>query len=311
MNPSTQRTSSKLNLIRLLAANPEGLSLEEIQKVTGHKTISLLKKELGELYMIEMYPYSPSDCVDLDFDGDKVKIRLPITLNKTFPLAPKEWAILRRLVQKKKEREQNPIADSILKKIDTVIPTGDWSPYTNIRSTIIKAIDTKQILELKYWKRNTNDSEIRNVAPWILWEENDSYLLGFDTDKNAFRSFRLDCILDAKISDKSFSAIPENASEWLNGFKQLFGKPNPSAKTATLLVSESSEYHLSTKLPLVATGKTKSINNTVYKEYSTHIPETTWFVQTILGYGKSVLVASPPEIKNLVSFQIQSRMQTP
>lgn len=116
MNPSTTRAASKLNLIRLLASHPEGLTLEEIQGVTGHKSISSLKKDLGELYMIEMYPYSPTDAVDLDFDGDKVKIRLPIAVDAALPLSPKEWAALRSLLLTNQNTKEDSIKQSILKK---------------------------------------------------------------------------------------------------------------------------------------------------------------------------------------------------
>lgn len=307
MNPSTKRALSKLNLIRLLSENPEGLSLEELQKVTGHKSITSLKQELGELYMIEMYPYTPSDCVEIDFDGEKVKIKLPIALNQNFPLTPAEWSLLRELVQKHKSLGKNSEQiESILKKINTVIPSEEWSLFEDTKSSIIESIQSKKILEIMYWKRSGQESEKRKIAPWILWEESDSYLLGYDVEKESFRAFRVDCILKISVTEEGFDSLPDSAGEWLNGFKQLFNETKNASQTANIWVTESASFHLNQKMKLNPTGKTKTLAGTDYYEFSTEIKETGWFVQTILGYGKSVLVSAPLEIKEMILERINS-----
>jgi len=307
LNPSTKRALSKLNLIRLLSENPEGLSLEELQKVTGHKSISALKKELGELYMIEMYPYTPSDCVEIDFDGERVKIKLPVALNQNFPLTPAEWSILRELVQKHKSLGKNSEQiESILKKINTVIPSEEWSLFEETKSTIIAAIQSKKILEINYWKRSGQESEKRMVAPWILWEESDSYLLGYDLEKKSFRAFRVDCILKIVETKESYDSLPDSAGEWLNGFKQLFSETANQSIMAKVWVTESASFHLNQKMKLNPTGNTKQILETTYYEFSTEVKETNWFVQTVLGYGKSVLVSEPSEIKEMILERLNS-----
>lgn len=306
MNPSTLRAASKLNLIRLLASHPEGLGLEEIQSVTGHKSIAALKKDLGELYMIEMYPYSPTDAVDLDFDGEKVKIRLPIAVDSALPLSPKEWSLLRSLLQKQKTKKDSKLNHSILSKIDSVIPSGDWSPYQKSKETIVNAINEKKILTIVYWKRDNQEKETRTLAPWILWEENDSYLLAYDLTKEGFRSFRLDYILDITITDTKYPTLPDTAGEFLDGFKQLFGADSKNKDFAKLWITDSASYHLGMKLTLEPTGAQKQIGDTLYREFTAPIRDQNWFVQTILGYGTSVLVAEPKELKDSIQFHLQS-----
>lgn len=306
MNPSTARAASKLNLIRLLASHPEGLGLEEIQSVTGHKSIAALKKDLGELYMIEMYPYSPTDAVDLDFDGEKVKIRLPIAVDSALPLSPKEWSLLRSLLITQKTKEDSKLNLSILNKIDSVIPSGDWSPYQKSKETIVKAIDEKKILTIVYWKRDTKEKETRTLAPWLLWEENDSYLLAYDLTKEGFRSFRLDFILDITITDTKYPNLPDTAGEFLEGFKQLFGADSENKDLAKLWITDGASYHLGMKLNLSPTGIQKKIGDTVYREFQAPIRDENWFVQTILGYGTSVLVSEPKELKDSIQFHLQS-----
>ncbi|TGM01832.1 helix-turn-helix transcriptional regulator [Leptospira jelokensis] len=306
MNPSTARAASKLNLIRLLASHPEGLSLEEIQGVTGHKSISSLKKDLGELYMIEMYPYSPTDAVDLDFDGDKVKIRLPIAVDSALPLSPKEWAALRSLLLTNQNTNDVSVRQSILKKIDSVLPSGDWSPHQKTKEMVQNAIHSKKILTIVYWKRNTKEKETRTLAPWLLLEENDAYLLAYDLDKKGFRSFRLDYILEITISDMEYPNIPETASEFLQGFKQKFETENDQETNVTLWVTDGASYHLGLKLPLKETGNVKQIQNTTYREFQTPMRDKNWLIQTILGYGTSILVKEPKEIKESIKLHLES-----
>ncbi|TGM72724.1 WYL domain-containing protein [Leptospira mtsangambouensis] len=306
MNPSTARAASKLNLIRLLASHPEGLGLEEIQSVTGHKSIATLKKDLGELYMIEMYPYSPTDAVELDFDGEKVKIRLPIAVDSALPLSPKEWSLLRSLLTNDLKSEDSKVKKSILSKIDAVIPAGDWSPYQKTKETIIEAIDAKKTLTIVYWKRDTKEKETRTLAPWILWEENDSYLLAYDLKKEGFRSFRLDYILDLNISESKYPNLPDTAGEFLEGFKQLFGAETENKEIAKLWITDGASYHLGMKLNLTPTGNQKQIGDSVYREFQTPIRDQNWFIQTILGYGNSILVSEPNEIKTSILLHLQS-----
>ncbi|TGL54375.1 WYL domain-containing protein [Leptospira kemamanensis] len=306
MNPSTARAASKLNLIRLLASHPEGLSLEEIQGVTGHKSINSLKKDLGELYMIEMYPYSPTDAVDLDFDGDKVKIRLPIAVDSALPLSPKEWVALRSLLLSDTEEKDPTIKQSILQKIDSVLPAGEWSPHQKTKEIIQEAIRSQKILTIVYWKRNNKEKETRTLAPWILLEENESYLLAYDVKKEGFRSFRLDYILDATLTNESFPNIPNTAGEFLAGFQQKFQTEESSETNVILWVTDSASYHLGLKLPLKETGNTKQIGNTMYRQFKTPMRDENWLIQTILGYGPSVLVAEPKEIKDSIKLQLQS-----
>lgn len=315
MNPATIRAAAKLNLIRILSSHPEGLSLEDLQKITGHKSITELKNELGELYMIEMYPYSPMDCVEIDYDGEKVKISLPIALDKTLPLSPDEWMLLRDIVSRrhiKPDSDENVISDSILSKINSVIPSGSWEPNQKIRSFLKNSIQNKNIISLSYWKRESRDKEIRHVQPWILWDEGDSYLLCYDLEKKGFRSYRLDCILSAEKTSEKIIDLPTNAKDWLNGFIQLV-KPSTLANEAQAEVycTDSSAYHLSQKLPMKDKNRSLIIEGESYFLFEVPIREENWFIATILGYGKSVLVHSPEKIKDKILARLEEGIINP
>ncbi|BDA77262.1 WYL domain-containing protein [Leptospira kobayashii] len=307
MNPATLRAASKLNLIRILSVHPDGLSLEDLQKITGHKSIGDLKRELGELFMIEMYPYSPQDCVEVDYDGEKVKIKLPIALDKALPLSPDEWILLRDILSNKDESvaatnsDQKQISESILNKINSVIPSGTWEPHSIIRKKISDNIQNAKIIRLEYWKRNTKDKETRTVHPWILWEENDSYLLGFDLEKQDFRAFRLDCILEVTETNQETKSLPDGAKDWLNGFVQLLtSKESVNEATALIYCTDSAAFHLGQKLPLKPISESKQFFDRNYDAYEVPIREENWFVNTILGYGNSIILKSPGNLRKRI-----------
>ncbi|TGN06488.1 WYL domain-containing protein [Leptospira ilyithenensis] len=307
MNPATLRAASKLNLIRILSVHPDGLSLEDLQKITGHKSIGDLKRELGELFMIEMYPYSPQDCVEVDYDGEKVKIKLPIALDKALPLSPDEWILLRDILSEKDDSvpitdpDQKQISERILNKINSVIPSGTWEPHSVIRKKISDNIQNAKIIQLEYWKRNTKDKETRTVHPWILWEENDSYLLGFDLEKQDFRAFRLDCILEVTETNRETKSLPDGAKDWLNGFVQLLTpKESLNEATAVIYCTGSSAFHLGQKLPLKPISESKPFFDQNYDAYEVPIREENWFVNTILGYGNSIILKSPANLQKRI-----------
>jgi len=312
LNPATLRAASKLNLIRILSAHPDGLSLEDLQKITGHKSVGDLKRELGELFMIEMYPYSPQDCVEVDYDGDKVKIKLPIALDNALPLSPDEWILLRDILSEKEDPSRivdplkKQVSDSILNKIDSVIPSGTWEPHGVVRKKISDNIQNSKIIRLEYWKRNTKDKETRTVHPWILWEENDSYLLGFDLEKQDFRAFRLDCILEVTETDQETKPLPDGAKDWLNGFVQLL-KPKETKDeiSAIIYCTDSAAFHLGQKLPLKPTAESKTFFDRTYDAYEVPIREENWFLNTILGYGNSILIKSPAHLQKRILHSLE------
>ncbi|TGL56334.1 WYL domain-containing protein [Leptospira ognonensis] len=314
MNPSTLRAASKLNLIRILSSHPDGLSLEELQKITGHKSITELRNELGELYMIEMYPYSPQDCVDIDFDGDRVKISLPVAVDKVLPLSPEEWILLRDLLLKRNSTELNssePLAKQLLEKIDSVIPSGKWEPNKKIRDDIESAIQKKIQIKIQYWKRDKDLKEERFVQPWLLWESNDGYLLAYDLEKKGFRSFRLDCILKVSLTTEKNIELPDDAKTWLDGFSQMvLPKKTEHEAIAEVYLTDSSSFHLGQKLPLTNLNLSETLCGVEYYLFQVPIREENWFINTILGYGKSAIIKNPIAIRDKIKMQIGEAMST-
>ena len=86
MNPTKVRVSNKLNLIKIITENP-GISLSKLQNYTNHKNVEQLKKDLGQLFMVGSYPYTPADYIDIYYnDNEAVNINLPVSIDKTIGL---------------------------------------------------------------------------------------------------------------------------------------------------------------------------------------------------------------------------------
>lgn len=251
--------------------------------------------------MIEMYPYSPLDYVEVEYDGEKVKIRLPVPIDKHIPMNPEEWLQLRKLLSQTTHEDEKKYSESILKKIDSIIPTGNFEPNLATQALIKKAIETKSVLVIGYWKRDKREKESRSVQPWIYWEASDDYLLAFDLEKKEFRSFRLDCILSAELSNQATTELPESAKDWLDRFSQLISQKQVSSTTLVQLwLTESASYHLGQRIELKPISGSKSFHGIPYRLFSSPLVDEQWFVHTILSYGKSAIIHSPESLQQRV-----------
>lgn len=175
MNPTKFRVSNKLNLIKIITENP-GISLSKLQNYSGHKNTDLLKKDLGELFMIGSFPYTPADYIDIDFnENETLNINLPVSLDKTIGLTISEWLTIRKILE---EEIQNTDTEesyqiqykSILEKIKRIIPYSEAKQNDGIRAKIEDAIQKKKLsFEYTGWKNENKETRI--VDPWFIFTE--------------------------------------------------------------------------------------------------------------------------------------------
>ena len=151
MNPTKVRVSNKLNLIKIITENP-GISLSKLQNYTNHKNVEQLKKDLGELFMVGSYPYTPADYIDIDYnDNETVNINLPVSVDKTIGLTINEWVAVRKILEEEINNSDTEEAyriqyRAILEKIKRIIPYSEAKANEAIRKKIEEAIQKKNYL---------------------------------------------------------------------------------------------------------------------------------------------------------------------
>ena len=84
MNPKTKKIKAKLSLIKILSS--KRLTLTELLKYSRYEDMKSLENDLGELYMVGSFPYTPADYIELDFDGNTVGVNLPTGIYSSISL---------------------------------------------------------------------------------------------------------------------------------------------------------------------------------------------------------------------------------
>ncbi len=325
MTPHTKETSLRLNLIRILTSSKSGLTFEEISKALGIRSTRQLKKILGQLYMIGTHPYTPNEYLEVDLDGDRVKLAFPLNPRKTIALRSTEWLILRNsLISSLKsltDPKRRQRIEGILKKIQTIIPFASIQDYENLKDLIREAIRTLRILQFHYLNRmvpiETKEQEeytLRIVEPWYLWEERQvhsrSYLIGYCRTRKAPRVFRLDQITNIAATDEMFqNPDKQKIEKALESFRNFLYASEKSSEKAILWHTRKSHYYLNQILNLTTTGESKVIQGIEFIRSECLVREKNWFLDTISGFLPDVFLESPShlteEIRKRISFCLE------
>jgi predicted DNA-binding transcriptional regulator YafY len=89
-----------------------------------------------------------------------------------------------------------------------VAPTaGDDS---DVARRVSKAIVSRRMVELEYYKENEDEISLRKVEPYALTNGREGwYVASFDPERDAMRHFRLDRIKSATVTEEKFDPRPE------------------------------------------------------------------------------------------------------
>ena len=304
MNPTKFRVSNKLNLIKIITENP-GISLSKLQNYTGHKNIEQLKKDLGELFMVGTFPYTPADYIDIDFnDNETININLPVSLDKTIGLTIHEWLLIRKILEeeiKQSDTEESYRIQyrSVLEKIKKIIPYSEATENEEIRSKIDNAIQKKKKFSFQYigWKNDKHETRI--VDPWFIFAEKHEYLVAYCNDRQGRRTFRLDSISSPKVLDEDISnpLVASEQNKHILEFNQFLNQSEENSELAELLLSKEIEYNFSQYVKIEILGS-KKIADKEYIHIKTKIIEKNWFLDLVKGFGEKLIVISPPSIQS-------------
>ncbi|WP_367897972.1 helix-turn-helix transcriptional regulator [Leptospira sp. WS58.C1] len=301
MNPSTKKLQTKLAVIHLLQENKR-MSLEDLSKYSGIDDIKDLKKELGRLYMVGSYPYTPDQFVELDYDGETIGIRMPLSLEQGLVLSVKEWAVIRKLFLEEDEKETGPsrkkILKSILDKIHTILPSAGIPSENELKSNIEDAITDGKSLQIKYRAQGESEPGSRKVDPWALLSFREEYLLGYCHSRKAPRTFRLDSILQLSRTQENVAEIPdEERKNAISKLKEFLQGGEGDSNYAEIYHTAEVYFNLHSRIHLERTPTKKQIGDTTYYLSKARIRNQDWFLSVLKGFGPNVILHNPPALK--------------
>ncbi|TGK01606.1 WYL domain-containing protein [Leptospira langatensis] len=301
MNPSTKKIQTKLAVIRLLQENKR-MSLEDLSKYSGIEDIKDLKKELGKLYMVGSYPYTPDQFIELDYDGDTIGIRMPVDLEQGLVLSVREWAAIRSLFLEEDEKEISPsrkkILQSILEKIHAILPSAGVPSENDLKKRIHDAIQSGKSLEMQYQANGEAQAEIRRVDPWALLSFREEYLIGYCHVRKAPRTFRLDSIIQLSLTDQDSVQVPdEERKEAILKLKKFLSQTEADSEVAEIYHTAEVYFNLHSRLPLERTKDKIQLKGVWYYLSKTKIRNEEWFLSTLKGFGPNVIIRSPENLQ--------------
>ena len=160
-------------------------------------------------------------------------------------------------------------------------------------NTIKKAIIEKRKITFTYFNSYGEISD-RNVEPLQLqFRYNSWYLLGYDTNKNDYRFFKLMRIDSIMLLEEQFSrTIPDKKID----FESLTNKTK-----ITLEIKKELSYRVYDEFDTSSITKLENGDFIVQME----IPLNDWVYGYLLSFGENIKVISPDDVKRIVKEKVE------
>jgi proteasome accessory factor C len=230
--------------------------------------------------------------VDIDFeDSDSIYVSDAKALDRPVKLSEFEAATLlgglHYLEQFPSLVDAN-VVTGLIQKIQQALPNVD-SPINvmtapisdSINSVVSQALDTQFAIEIKYAGTTKEDLSTRVIDPLKTYSQDDFvYLKSWCRNSQAWRSFRMDRILEAKVTDQPIDIPPHD-------------EPLEAKR----------EYLAAIELDKAYYGQLDQVDIVSFKEYMWHAVEVElrvysrdWLVSMILASGGRVKAVRPPDL---------------
>lgn len=310
MNPTKERLQKKLSIIKILSKN-KGMTLENLAKYTN-RTKQEITKDLGELFMVGAYPYTPADYLEIDFDGNSLTLNSPVSIEKSIGLSSAEWLAIRNLIDLELEENKGNLEEKILfsirEKIKKIVPYSEYKNYEKTKTILREAIHHKKSIEFIYTGRKDEAPEKRKVDPWVLFREKNDYLAAYCHVREGIRTFRLESIVDPVITSESFKQSPneEQIEKHLQAFRSFLERNSSESQFAEILIQKNAFYNLSNQLEIEILSEKFIYKNKEYIQAKARIIYTDWFLDIVKSFGNSVFILSPVELKEKILIDLQN-----
>lgn len=161
-----------------------------------------------------------------------------------------------------------------------------WEVPTDVVSGLLNAIRKEQAVCLTYRRDKLASPETRRLEPWGIVSHNErQYVVGFDLDREATRSFRLLRITAVESAGQSTHPRPKDfraaAAQALQSF-------HPTVTATVTHVEDAAQAFLRTGQRVDAT--TVRFENV----------DREWLIRNALSYCESVTVVEPAEVRDEV-----------
>jgi proteasome accessory factor C len=202
-----------LAMVPWLVSQPEGAPIDEVCRRFGVNREQLLA-DLGVLWMVGVYPYSPAELIEVSLDDDRVAVRLADWFRQPLRLTPDQALALvatgQSLSSAQGAEPEGPLARG-LEKIAAVlgvdtdaveVALGDAD--AGMIEALQGAADEGRRVEIDYYSYGRDERTVRPVDPLrVFADQGQWYLQAYCHLSGDERIFRIDRIAALTVLDQA------------------------------------------------------------------------------------------------------------
>lgn len=298
MTSAAERLTRLLALVPWLRARP-GVPVADAAREFGI-TERQLREDLDLLWVCGLPGGSPGDLIDISYEGDRVTVVDPQTLERPLRLTADEAMTLvvaaKALAHVRSHTERDAL-DRARRKLEAAVavPLGgvevaldrpvDETVLTDLRSAIT---DSRRV-HLRYVVWGRDELTERDVDPMrVLYQDGRWYLEGWCHSADAMRMFRVDRVADLAVLDVAAAPPPGAAPRDTSAGVYT---PSPSDVRVVLELSAAARW-VTDYYPAesVSPGDDGGLLLTL------RAADPSWVRRLVLGLGGHARVVEPPEL---------------
>lgn len=308
------RLARLLNMVPFFLANP-GLSAAEAAQELGVTTTTLMT-DLNQLWMCGLPGYGPGDLIDLSFSEESIEVTFSAGIDRPLRLTSTEatalLVALRSLTSMPGMVDPSAAQSAIAKIEDAAGSAAANVPRSSTSETdantaidpaaaaVRSALRNQHALELTYYSASRDAVSERIVDPirTVLIDDH-TYVQAWCRRAEGVRLFRFDRI-DRAVELTEPSRPPQDAPQ--DDSFEIFND-DPSLPQARLRIAPGYAWVMD-YYPMTQIGADEDGSITVTMRFATQA----WMTRLTLGFGESIEVLGPPELRRSVADRARSAL---
>lgn len=306
------RRLERLLLLLPLAYRDEGVSLEEVARLTG-TTTERVKEDVQELTERVFYhpPGSGSD-IQLGWEGDRLTIFTTREFRRPRRLGPREAIALALGLRVVAVEDPSPGEDArgLAERLERELawrPDRRPPPFLEVdpgaprddptRARLMEAARETRRCRIHYFKSGSEEPKEREIDPYLVAHaEAQWYVVGYCHRSDGIRVFRVDRVLDAEPLAPTFQ-LPDDfdPDAYLRGVRVLDTDPR-EAGTVEIRYSATIARWIRER---GWSDTEEDPDGSVRVRHPAADPE--WAVRHVLQYGGEAELLAPPELRRAVA----------
>jgi proteasome accessory factor C len=309
MSGATDRLPRLLALVPYLRTHPDELIADVA--AAFDVTEKQLRDDLELLFVTGLPGGSPGDLIDLSFEGDRVSLLDPQTLDRPLRLTADEATALlvaaRALADVPGLQERDAL-DRAIAKLAEAAPAPAavdvaLEPEAEALTTLRAALDGRQRVHLRYMVEARDEVTERDVDPMrLLLRDGRWYVEGWCRRAEAVRLFRLDRVVEVTLLDLPAEPPPQAAPRDLED--GLF-RPGPDDLRIVLDLAPQArwvaDHYPAEDTEELADGSLRMTLRT---------PDPGWLVRLLLQVGPAASVVEPASVSERVKATAREALVT-